>query len=100
MQDLGLASGIAHQVDIPSGAAYPRLVTKDTTLEDQHSERMDAAEDGASASEPVPDPRTQGYYAERQSRFIAAVRGLLPISEYVKEVAAEVDRRFPRLPQA
>jgi hypothetical protein len=98
MQDSSVGSGIAQLVDIPVRKAYRRLVTKDTSVEQHDPERM--AEEGISpASDLSPTPRPEGYYAARHERFMAAIKGRLPISEYVKEVAAEVDRRFPPIPQ-
>lgn len=99
MQDSSATSGIAQLVDIPVRKAYRRLVTKDTSVEQHDLERMDAAEGISPSSDLSPTPRPESYYAARHERFMAAIKGRLPISEYVKEVAAEVDRRFPPIPQ-
>jgi hypothetical protein len=99
MQDSS-ASQIAHGIDILTSNVYCGLVTKDTTLEERAPERMDAAESLNPASDVSPTSRSEGtYYAVRHARFMEAIKGRLPISEYVKEVAAEVDRRFPPIPQ-
>ncbi len=99
MQDFGTVPGITHQVDLPQALAYNALVTKDTTLDSEHPERIDIAENGVAASELSSDPAPQDYYAARRAHFVAAVKGFLPLSEYVREVAADVDRRFPPLAQ-
>jgi hypothetical protein len=92
MQDFGLAPGIA-EVDSPREPGYITLVTKDTSVEPENPGQEPVTEHELSRA------GQHDYYAERRAHFIAAVRGLLPISEYVKEVAADVDRRFPPLPQ-
>jgi hypothetical protein len=107
MQDSSAASGITRLVDIPGSQAYPRLVTKDTTLEQHDSERMGAADgdtapaDGDIApNEAVPFSMHEGYYEKRHARFMAAVRGSLPLAEYLQEVVEGAGGRLPQPPPA
>jgi hypothetical protein len=96
MEDSGAASGTRHLVDIPSVEEYSRLVTKDTIVEGQEdSNRMDATGESSDAAEVSP---RRDYYEQRHARFMAAIKGELPISEYVQEAVAEVDNRLPPLP--
>lgn len=70
-------------------------------MDPRDSERMDADPDRSTSSDgATPLPQHESYYEQRRTRFVAAVKGFLPLSEYVKEVAADVDRRFPPIPQA
>ena len=67
-------------------------------MENQHFDSRDAAGDVGTSSES--NPEAQDYYVIRRRRFVAAMKGVLPISEYVKGVAADVERRLPPLPEA
>lgn len=96
MEDSGAASGTGHLVDISSVGEYSRLVTKDTIVERQEDpNRMGAAGESSDAAEVMP---RRDYYEQRHARFMAAITGELPISEYVQGVVAEVDQRLPPLP--
>jgi hypothetical protein len=98
MEGFGAASGTEHLVDIPPTGEYSRLVTKDTIMESQEdSDHMDAVYESSGAAEVSP---RLDYYDQRRARFMAAVKGRLPISDYVQEVVAEVDHRYPPLPSA
>jgi hypothetical protein len=93
MQDLSAASGTPAIVDIPRNRAYPRLVTKATTLSEIDPQRTDAADDGTPVEDPIGSATHAGYYEQRRARYIAAIRGLIPVAEYVREAVAEVDSR-------
>lgn len=100
MQDSGTAQRMPRLVDIPHCEAYPRLVTKDTTVEHYDSERMDAADGNSSSNGGALFPKSENYYDRRHARFMAAMRGTLSLTEYVQEVVAETDRMFPKPPPA
>lgn len=99
MQDSGTAKGTARLVDMQRSRVYSRLVTKDTRMEHHDTAGLSTAVGGTAPTSETPTPRVENYYDQRRARFIAAVTGQLPISEYVQDVTEEVDRFFPPLPQ-
>jgi hypothetical protein len=99
MQDRSAVSGTPPLVDIHLDRAYPRLVTKDTILSEIDPERTDAADDSTPVDGPIGSAVHEGYYERRRERYIAAIRGLIPVAEYVREAVAEVESRH-QLPPA
>jgi len=92
MQDSRAAARSPLLVDIPVGGAYPRLVTKDTTVESD-PERTDAADDSTPTNGAEPAPHSEGYYAFRRARYLEVIRGHLPMADFVRQAVADVDRR-------
>ncbi len=60
-------------------------------------QRTDAADGGT--DDPIGSATHEGYYERRRERYVAAVRGLIPVAEYVREAVAEVESRH-QLPPA
>jgi hypothetical protein len=100
MQDSGVASGIAQLIDIPARKAYGRLVTKDTSMigsDEMYSKEVDSKQEQSTT--PVFDRENPGHgqplSAYSQARFIEAVRGVIPLADYVQEVSAHVEKQLP-----
>ena len=47
------------------------------------------------ADQAAASPLSPGLSTYSRARFLAAVKGLIPVSEYVEEVAAHVERQLP-----
>ena len=99
MQDSGAERSITAVIDIADSGAYPHLVTKDTSVELKNpqdaseSSGTDASENESPMASAPHDPN-----AHDRARFLAAMQGSVSLEEYVQEVAANIDRQLPPVP--
>jgi hypothetical protein len=91
-------------IDIQKAEEYPLLVTKDTIIMGgcEGLDSMDAADDNQiTPSEPeasgigYPPGSREPLSAYSRTRFLEAVRGIIPMDVYVQEVSEHVEKQLP-----
>lgn len=85
-------------VDRAHSEAYHRLVAKDTSVESKDLDHLDTAHDDISSNGAVFAMKTETYYERRHARFMAAIRGSLPITEYLHEVVEAAGGQLSQRP--
>lgn len=107
MEELGAQPRMPDRVDTLVGTAYGSLVTINTSMETEEPPDLgEAIWPSASAEQhdpaiaplhEAPDEQApRGLSVYSRQRFLAVVRGILPPSEYSREVARHVDDQLAR----